>query len=219
MANNRRQEYSDRQKELAALDASISNARQKLELLVIEHKQTSSERADNVKAKAQVDCIIRDAEQDNKRGSALREHLREELETVEAGIKEKEVELMEAMPAWEDKLAEENAAKATLESAETSLRLLYAKRGRATQFKNQAERDAHLHKEVESRRGMLATRQKREADLKRDIAAAKRDQTDLAESAKQTVQELAARKEELKTCSDEIAAIKEKENAALEERK
>lgn len=37
--------------------------KQALELLTIEHRQSSADRRDAVKAKAQVECIVQDAEE------------------------------------------------------------------------------------------------------------------------------------------------------------
>lgn len=62
-ANSRRSEFSDREKEMSELDAAISSHKQRLELLALEHSQSSADRRDAVEAKAEVECIVRDAEE------------------------------------------------------------------------------------------------------------------------------------------------------------
>lgn len=82
-ANSRREEANDRQKAVAVshsksllflatctdksvlpqeLEETLDAHRQRLELLKIDHRETSSERRDATKLKSEVECIVQDAE-------------------------------------------------------------------------------------------------------------------------------------------------------------
>lgn len=62
-ANTRQDEFRQRDAEMKQLAAALEDKRQKVELLGLEHRQTSEERRDAVQAKAQLECLVRDAEE------------------------------------------------------------------------------------------------------------------------------------------------------------
>ncbi|KAI5476815.1 chromosome segregation protein, SudA [Pseudohyphozyma bogoriensis] len=218
-ANTRREEFNSRQAEIAGLDATLAAHRQRLEILSIEHRQTSGERREAVKAKAEVECFIRDAEEEGKRGFDRLGKLERELKKVEADINDKKTELMEAVPAWEDKVAEEKKAKERLEVVDTKLRTLVGKQGRTTQFKSQKERDAHLRKEIESRKGVIGVREKRAEEVKKDLGNAKGELENAEKRWEEGKAELDERKEVLRGLAEEWDKYKKEEVEKSEKRK
>lgn len=228
MAENRAQE----------LDATIDSHKQRLEILAIEHRQSSAERRDAAKAKAQVECLVRDAEEAGSACTSLPVHwvgadarelaeqgrdrlsqLEDDLAAVEVQISEKETELLEAVPAWEDKLAEEKDSKQRLEAVQTTLGTLYAKQGRISQFKTQKERDTHLRAEIASRTTFIATREKRESEVKRELTSAKKELEDSVQKFAQLREELDGRKATMAKLSEELAELKGKQATVIENRK
>lgn len=142
-----------------------------------------------------------------------------ELKQLEITILEKETELMEVTPNYEDKLKEEVKKKENLESITTTLRTLYAKQGRTSQFKNQKDRDSHLKTSITSNTSLITTRQKAVDDGKKELNKAKKDLDEAVENVKALREENDGRKQSLLDISDELTKIKAEEGEASEKRK
>lgn len=56
---------------MSELDAAISSHKQRLELLALEHSQSSADRRDAVEAKAEAECIVRDVEEAGRESACL----------------------------------------------------------------------------------------------------------------------------------------------------
>ncbi|KAK4703751.1 structural maintenance of chromosome 3 (chondroitin sulfate proteoglycan 6), partial [Phenoliferia sp. Uapishka_3] len=218
-ANSRRSEYTQRESDMAAHDATMANCKQRLELLSIDHRQASSDRREATKAKAQIECLVSDAEESSKKGSDRIAEYTEDLAAVEAEILEKEAELMEATPAWEDEKKEEGELKDRLGEAETTLATLAAKMGRTEQFKTQKDRDQYIKETVKNRKGLVGQRERRLEELKKDLESTKRELEETGEKAGEQRKEMAGRKEELKRLNEELAEIREEEAEKIEQRK
>lgn len=145
--------------------------------------------------------------------------LEKEFARVEAEIAEKEAELAGVVPEYEDKVAQETASKQQLEAAETTLRTLYAKQGRVSQFKTQKERDAHLRLEVSNRSAVRTTREAAIKNATRDLAAAKQNLEDVVGRIQELRKGMDGRKAGLAALAEELAALQEKQAAAIEKRK
>ncbi|KAL8278388.1 hypothetical protein RQP46_009280 [Phenoliferia psychrophenolica] len=218
-ANGRQTEFNARETAMAAHDATLANCRQRLEILGIEHRQASADRREATKAKAQVECLVSDAEDAGKKGSERVAELEAELTKVEADILEKEADLMDAAPAWEDRRKEETQLREELDEAETTLRTLAAKQGRTTQFKTQKDRDAHLRDTVKQRKTVISQREKRLEVLKKDLADAKRDLELASERASEQRKGIVGRKEELRRLKEELKKLQDEEAEKIEKRK
>lgn len=126
---------------------------------------------------------------------------------------------MEAVPAWEDKVAEEVKVKERLEVAETTLRTLYAKRGRVSQFKNQKDRDDHLRTTIAEQAKYISSHEATEAQVSRDLQLAKEALSELEGRVKELRGEMDGRKSTLAKLTAELSKLKDKEAEALEKRK
>jgi structural maintenance of chromosome 3 (chondroitin sulfate proteoglycan 6) len=62
-ANSRREEFQGREKEMNEIARKIEQHRERLEDLRGEHREGSGERREVVKARTQVECLVRDAEE------------------------------------------------------------------------------------------------------------------------------------------------------------
>lgn len=126
---------------------------------------------------------------------------------------------MEVTPDYEDKLKEEVNNKEKLEAITTTLRTLYAKQGRTSQFKNQKDRDSHLKASIASNTSLITTRQKAVDEGKKELSKAKKDLDEAVENVKALREENDGRKQSLVDLSDELAQIKAEEGEATEKRK
>ena len=79
--------------------------------MTLEKATASAELDERVRARTQVECLIRDLEEAGEKGVGQKADLEAQLSDVEAKIKDKEIELMEVTPNWEDKCKEEKVAK------------------------------------------------------------------------------------------------------------
>ena len=217
----------------------MTNCRQRLELLAIDHRQASADRREATKARTQVECLITDAEDAGsaihssqaslfaslipppvaEKGSVRVAELQADLKRVEADILEKETELMEAAPTWEDRKKEESLLREQLDDAETTLGTLAAKQGRSSQFKTQKDRDAHLRDTIKSRQSLAASREKRLEDLRKDLATAKQELDTATGRAGEQRHAIVGRKEELKRLKDDLSKFQADEAERLEKRK
>ncbi|KAM0746239.1 structural maintenance of chromosome protein 3 [Meredithblackwellia eburnea MCA 4105] len=218
-ANTRRTEFAQRESEMAEHDATLASHRQKLELLGIEHRQASADRREATKAKAQVECLVQDAEDAGKKGSDRLKQHKKELSTLEESILEKEAELMEVSPTWEDKTKEESVLHQRLDEVTTLLSTLQAKQGRTSQFKTQKERDAHLKAIIAEREKLVQERERRIESTKLDLEGCKRELSENEKRSDELRAEMEGRKEAGREVMEEVGKLKEEEGEKIEKRK
>ncbi|SCV71055.1 BQ2448_3817 [Microbotryum intermedium] len=242
-ANTRREETNEREKAAAELEATLTATRQRLEILRIEHREASDERSDLTKSQAQVECIVRDAEDATRkfqrnwhmsshvcptdsstgtyadRGEERLHELEQELEHVEASINEAETELMEVSPQFEDLSRSEASTRQALETAQTTLGVLHAKEGRRNQFRTQAERDRHLKALVEGHGKAIEERERGAQSLEQDLEKAREALGGIQEGSAEIRKELDGRKEAIREMQSRLAQHKVAQAEAVEKRK
>lgn len=218
-ANTRQSTFRTRDAEVRALADALDAKRQQLELLEIDHRQASADRREHVQAQAQVECLIRDAEDAARRGEDRVARLRGQLDRVEQEIGGKEAELAEAGPEWEERVGEEGEVKGRLAEAETAVRSLYAKQGRQAQFATRRERDEHLTEQVTELRSHIGRRREHAGLVEEEIGQARTEVDELGERQAELRGELDGRREDLKRLAGEVGELKESQDAAQEKRK
>ena len=218
-ANERREAFNDRERTLAALEAELSEAKNRLEVLALEKRQSEEERREALKARTQVECLVRDMEESAEKGKDTTDQLEEQLERVEEEMSAKETELMEAGPAAEDKALEERRIREQLEEKSAQADALYAKQGRSSQFRTQRDRDRHLNAEVAKLKGSIEARQSSAATLGRDVESAKEELQSAEERSSRVREKLEGRKGELKERATEMEKVRAEHNELIERRK
>lgn len=138
---------------------------------------------------------------------------------MESLITDKEAELMQIIPEWEDKCAEETEAREKLQTAEMTVGTLYAKQGRTSQFATQKERDAHLKLSIAREKESIETREKQEKDTSRNLVAAKADWAETTALMNKLRVELDGQKASIAELSAEETALKEEHMTKVEKRK
>lgn len=89
-----------------ALDSELSATNQSISSLQLEKTTLDQERAALARQRTNADLFIKDLEERGEETGERKRALESELERLEATIAEKETELMEMRPQWEDKLQE-----------------------------------------------------------------------------------------------------------------
>ncbi|GAA5908591.1 hypothetical protein JCM6882_003686 [Rhodosporidiobolus microsporus] len=218
-ANTRREEFNEREREMGDITARLASHREKLDELKTEHREASGERRDLVKARTQVECLVRDAEEAGKKAEDRLASLEKDLDAVAHEITSTEASLMEATPAWEDASARETTLRESLSSAQTTLRGLFAKQGRQSQFRTREERDEHLKGLVERTEATLGQRRGREDALTREVEAARKELEEVEGRRREVRKELDGRKDRVEELQSEVRRVKEEMAAKMEQRK
>lgn len=138
------------EKDLAEINAEISELKQQVEFLKVDKKQLEDERRESARAKAKVELDVKSLSEGQSAAQQAKADYESELESVQFSINERETELAEVTPQYVAKLQEEGTTKSELDSAEGIRQRLYAKQGRNARFKNKRERDEWLRNEINS---------------------------------------------------------------------
>lgn len=97
--------------------------------------------------------------------------------------------------------------------------MLYAKQGRARQFRSQAERDAYLSNEIKSLDSFEKQQQKTIADRKKDVEGAKAQLEEVAARSAEQQQDEEGQRETLKKMSEDQTKLKIDLDSMKEKRK
>ena len=136
------------EKNLAEIDAQISELKQQVEFLKVDKRQLEDERKETSKARAKIELEVKSLSNGQSAALQAKSHYESELNKVQTSIKEHEEDLVEIIPKYNEKVEQELALKSELDSAEGARQRLYAKQGRNAQFRNKKERDDWLRKEI-----------------------------------------------------------------------
>ena len=138
------------EKDLAEIDAQISELRQQIEFLKVDKKQLEDERKEKAKAKAKIELEVKSLSDGQSAAQQVKLHYESELNRVQTSIQQHEKELAEITPEYDAKIQQEATTKSELDSAEGTRQRLYAKQGRNARFRNKKERDDWLREAINS---------------------------------------------------------------------
>ena len=178
------------EKDLAEIDAQISELKQQVEFLKVDKKQLEDERKEKAKARAKIELEVKSLSDGQSAAQQAKSHYESELNRVQTSIQEHEEELAEITPEYEAKMQQEATTKSELDSAEGTRQRLYAKQGRNARFRNKKERDDWLREAINSSYPDLAKVKAVRVQTTEDIA-------ELEQEIANTEAEIAALREEL----------------------
>ncbi|TAQ85746.1 hypothetical protein B7494_g5926 [Chlorociboria aeruginascens] len=137
------------EKVIAELEAEIKKLNRQMDLLQLERRQYEEDRREIAKIQAKVELDVKNLT-DGKSASeqAALKH-QNELKAVKQDIKKKETELAKILPDYNKRKAQEAEVKQNLDTADATRNRLYSKQGRNAQYKNKADRDKFLRKEID----------------------------------------------------------------------
>lgn len=168
------------------IESRIAELEEEIGNLQLEREQLEIEKTDAVKARTQINLTIRDLEESKKRTRGQQTELQQDLDAINETIESTQEQLEKLEPDYAKAVAEEAAAKASLDESEAKQSALFAKQGRSAQFRTQAERDTYLRKDIAKNKAYLQGREQASQRAKRDLQDAKdtlaQSTTELAES-------------------------------------
>lgn len=198
----------------------LATLQETLSALQSEHADLSEERRELTKARTQVDCLVRDAEDVSRSSEGRRADVTSELERVEASIAEKEKELdEETRPAFGAKRAEQTEEQDQLDKVQVTLNGLYARQGRRGQFRTRAERDEHLQGLIDAKQEGIASRKARKATLVREQEETEKERQEVEAKRVELRNELDAQKAKASEYVREVKRLEEESAEQNEHRK
>jgi len=218
-ANAAREAYSARLRDITNAERNLSTKKQDLSLLELEKQQVTSDYQEAIKAKTQIECIVRDLQEASNSSDQSRRSLEKQLESIETSISKKNTELAKIIPKWETATERERTLKIDIEDSSTRMNTLYAKQGRSNQFSTQRERDTYLNGEIEKLKILIPAAQNRLDDTQSEVLRAKEAYKEAGEKAKNVVSALDGRKEALKALAEEVQELNAKKHELVEQRK
>lgn len=166
-----REAYSAGEKVIASLDAEIHKLQQQMELLRIDRRQLDEDRRESAKARAKAELAVKNLTDSMSAQDQARQQHDSELNEVRESIAAKEAELAKITPEFEKTRNEEAEIKQALDTAEAGRQRLFTKQTRSSQFRNKAERDAFLKKEIDDLNMTLSQQKANRLDADEEVKA------------------------------------------------
>eukprot|EP00794_Sanderia_malayensis_P002478 gene2478-2853_t len=156
-----RQNNSERGKELhetareatekiAGINHQMKELSDKKDMLEMEKQQAADEKTELIKTKTKFELDVRDLEEGVQDDAQIKKRNTRELKKLEETIEQKENELEQLLPQFNQLKADEEQYRTQLKTKEQRREDLYAKQGRGSEFKTRDERDQWIKKELSS---------------------------------------------------------------------
>ncbi|RYO84730.1 hypothetical protein DL762_005511 [Monosporascus cannonballus] len=166
-----REAYTAGEKVIASLDAEIHKLQKQMELLRIDRRQLDEDRRESAKARAKAELAVKSLADSMSAQDQAKQRHDAELSEVRASVAAKEAELAKIAPEFEQRKRKEAEIKQALDSAEAGRQRLFTKQTRSSQFRNKAERDAFLRKEVDDLNMTLSQQKANRLDADEEVKA------------------------------------------------
>ncbi|KAL1296696.1 hypothetical protein AAFC00_000172 [Neodothiora populina] len=217
--DDNRQHFLDGEEEIRRIDEQIAEYKQQIEFLTIDKRQLEDERKDAARKKANVELevqVLSDGqaaaqEANTRHDAALRE--------VQGLIRQREAELAELTPQYNAQKQQEVDLKVQLAEAEGQRQRLYAKQGRATQYRTKRERDDWLRKEIEEVNMASATRKAVSMQANEDVAELETEITNIEQELVTLRSRIENRGDEAQNMSADVQRAKEEREGLMDQRK
>ena len=169
--DDRQEQFLQGERELEKLDAELSELKQHMDLLKLDKSQLDDERKELSRKKAQVELEVQSYAEGRSAAQHSKKQRAGELKSVKSLISEREKQLAQLKPRFDNKLQEESVAKSQLDEVEATRQRLYAKQGRGERFKTRKQRDDWLQEEVNNNYSQLAKVKAVRVQTTEDLAA------------------------------------------------
>ena len=156
--DNNRDRFMQGERALSKIDGEIKILKQRVELLMVDKRQYEDERRDVARERANVELLVKGITDGQSAAQNARARHDNELQEVQAGLKQRQQQLSQIMPKYIKARDQEKAIKAQLDDADATQKRLFAKQGRSAKFKSKNERDTWLKNEIDEVNIALATR-------------------------------------------------------------
>lgn len=218
-ADNNRDQFIEGEKAMAQIDAQIAECRQQIEFLKVDKSQMEDERREASKALAQIELKAKSLSDNQVAAQALKSRHDSDLNSVKQAIDERESELNDILPTFNQYKNEEDALKTSLTEAETSRQRLYAKQGRNSRFKNKSERDNWLQMEIRESNRSIGNVQNVVTQTQEDI---KDLETEIGQLEPETVrlrQQIDGRGDNMQDMDQQVQSAKDERDRLMDQRK
>ena len=139
-----------------------------------ERDALNSELQQQTKEKTKLEFALKDLRDEVAGDSNSKERAEHELEKLKVTIKEKEKELEQIKPSYDEMRKKEDECTRELTLKEQKRKELYAKQGRGSQFSSKAQRDDWIQKELKSLNKQIKDKTEQiarlDSDLKKDTS-------------------------------------------------
>ncbi|KAJ7905296.1 structural maintenance of chromosome protein 3 [Mycena olivaceomarginata] len=218
-ANQRREKYNEREKEIQDLEKAISEAKHTLETLGVARQDAQGELTDFIRTRTELECIVQDLQSAGLRAGGKREEYDAELRQIEDQITTREASLAALLPDWETTRAKESAERRALDEASARLGSLFAKQGRGAKFRTKAERDAFLKQEITSMGAYKTSQAAALQTTKTELREARKGLGEIETQIAGVQGKIEDGRAKAKELQEEIAGLKDKQNELTEKRK
>lgn len=218
-----RDENSERfiqgEEELSAIDAEIRDLKQQIDVLKVDRAQLEDERKEAARRRAKIELDVKGLTEGQSAAQQARTRHSDELQDVQAQIRQREEELARLLPEYNNQKEQETRIKAQLSEAEGIRQRLYAKQGRSAQFSNRTQRDQWLRGEIEEINTALATRKAVAMDTTDEIMELERQIGRLEEELAELRTRIEGRGDNMQSISTEVQQAKERRDELMDKRK
>ncbi|KAI5781210.1 RecF/RecN/SMC [Geopyxis carbonaria] len=214
-----RETFGELEEQIRELDKNINARKQRADLLQVEKLQLDDERREHVKQRAQIELDVKALTEDQEQLLEAKDRYEQELEEITDAIAEREAELADLLPEYNEKKEQEQALKAELEEAESARQRLYAKQGRNSQFRTKRERDDWLKREIKECQETLTKRKGIKQTLEKEIGETEKAAANFEQEIEDARNKLDGRQETMDEISEEVSSKKEIRNKLMDERK
>jgi structural maintenance of chromosome 3 (chondroitin sulfate proteoglycan 6) len=168
-ADENRDAFSEGERAIAELDAEMSELHRQMELLKIERRQLEEDRREALKVRAKIELDLKTLTDGQSASEQAKARHDRELKAVKRDIAQKEQELSTLLPEYIARKENEHATKLRLDAAEAARQRIFAKQGRGERFKNKAERDAWLKKEIDELNATMTAQQANRTEAQEEV--------------------------------------------------
>lgn len=191
-------EVQKAQERIKAIQKSLKDVKKEVAVAKDERSVLSAEQQQLLREKTKLDLTIVDLTDEVQGDNRSKERAEQELERLKQTIAEKERDLEEVKPRYEQMRAKEEEYSRELALKEQKRKELYAKQGRGSQFSSKEERDKWIQSELKSLNKQIKDKISHQSKLSDDMRRDVTKQSDL----ERRIAEQASALEQLRTQID-----------------
>jgi structural maintenance of chromosome 3 (chondroitin sulfate proteoglycan 6) len=214
-----RELFVQQEQEIAEIDEQINELKQQLDVLHVDRGQLEDDRKDRVKARAKIELEVSSLTQGQSAAQKAKQQHDAELRDVQRLIHEREKELAQLMPEYNEKKEQEADIGAQLEEARATQNRLRAKQTRSSTFKSKRERDDYLKKQIDDINVTLATRKALALQTSEEVSELEVQIGKLETEISELRSRQDNRGENMQTIATEVDKAKEVRDRLMDERK
>lgn len=214
-----RQTFASNEEEMAQVSAEMAEVKQQVDFLNVDKRQLEDERKEAAKIKAQAELQLKTIVDGQTQAQKIKDRHDKESRRVQAAIKERESELTQLLPKYNNQKQEEQAAKERLDAAETTRQRLYAKQGRNSKFRNKKERDDWLRAQINDTFTSLSQVKAVRMQITEETTQLEQDVALMEPDIESLRKQLEGRGDAMQTLEQELLSAKEERDKLTDSRK